>query len=93
MFVYNQGLLLTDVGLLGALWVGVTAFVGVFMIGVATEGFLYTKVNFVVRVIAGINALMLISADTTSSIIGLALCAAIIVFQRVCARKETPLAA
>lgn len=93
MFVYNQGLLLTDVGLLGALWVGVTAFVGVFMIGVATEGFLHTKVNFVVRVIAGINALMLISADTTSSIIGLALCAAIIVFQRVCARKETPLAA
>lgn len=88
MFVYNQGLLLAGVGPVAALWVGVTALIGVFLISVCAEGYLFTKVNIILRVVTAVIAVLLISADTMSSVIGLAGCAAIVFFQKMLSRKN-----
>lgn len=51
MFVYNNSLLLIDTSFIQGIQVAITACVGVFLISAAVEGYLYTKVNIIIRAI------------------------------------------
>lgn len=93
MFVYNTDLLLLDTPIAKAVQVAVTAAVGVFLISVAVEGFLFHKVNIVLRIASIIGAYLLIDSGLMTDIIGIAIFAAVIIFQKTTAKKSATIAA
>jgi len=88
MFVYSTHLLLRDVTFFEGLQAAVMAFLGVFLLGVAVEGYLFAKVNILVRIVAFCTAIMLIAPYIITDLIGLALLAAIVVIQFVKMKKN-----
>ncbi len=78
MFVYNNSLLLINTGWLQAILVLVTSVIGVFMIGVAAEGYLMRRVNPFLRVALLFGAFMLISENVYQDILGLSILAVVI---------------
>ena len=93
MFVYNTDLLLLDTPLAKAIQVAVTAAVGVFLISTAVEGYLFTKVNIVLRIASLIGAYLLIDSGLVTDIAGIVICAVVFVFQKAAAKKSAPAAA
>ena len=87
MFVYSPQLLLIDTGFLEGVRVTIGACFGVFMIGVAVEGYLFTRVNIFMRIIAVGGALALIDSGITTDLIGLAVLIVIVAWQHFAARK------
>lgn len=87
MFVFNTSLLLIDTSPLIALRVTFTAIVGVFLIGIAAEGFLMAKLNLLFRGLALVGALMLITENVYQDVIGFAIVVAIFLVQKVKARR------
>lgn len=90
MFVYNQELLMLETTVLKGLQVAATAAIGAFLISVAVEGFLYKKVSPLFRVLALVGAYFLIDSGFVTDLIGLCICAVIIVFQRTAMKKGAP---
>jgi TRAP transporter 4TM/12TM fusion protein len=70
MFVYNPELLLINTTVPVALRITFTAIIGVFMIGIAVEGYVKRKVPMLLRSIILIGALLLITADVKQDLIG-----------------------
>ena len=93
MFVYNTDLLLLDTPVMKAVQVAITAAIGVFLISVAVEGFLFHKVNIVIRIISVIGAYLLIDSGLTTDVIGIIIFAAIIIFQKTTAKKSATITA
>ncbi len=93
MFVYNTDLLLLDTPLAKAIQVAVTAAVGVFLISTAVEGYLFTKVNVVLRIVSLIGAYLLIDSGLVTDIAGIVICAVVFVFQKAAAKKSASAAA
>lgn len=87
MFVYNTELLLLNTGLLDGIRVAITSCVGVFLISAATEGYLYTKVNPIVRLAMMAGAFLLISSSLITDIAGVAIFAVILFLQKFLAKK------
>ncbi|MDR0652520.1 MAG: TRAP transporter permease [Synergistaceae bacterium] len=81
MFIYSPQLLLIETPLAEGLRVAAGACVGVFMIAAATEGYLFTSMNIVLRVISFVAAMFLIDSGVTSDVIGILLSIALVVFQ------------
>lgn len=81
MFIYNSALLLIDVTPLVALRVTITAILGVLLIGMATEGYLFRDMVWPVRIAAFLGALLLISANVTQDVIGFSLAVLVVLFQ------------
>lgn len=73
MFVYNTELLLLDTPIAKGIQVAITAAIGVFLISVAVEGFLFRKVNAVLRILCFAGAYLLIDSGLITDIIGLSL--------------------
>lgn len=88
MFVFDTKLLLMDVTFIEGCIVVLTATAGVFMLGVAVEGYLFTLVHWFVRLVTLIGALLMISPDLIQSAIGLAILIIVLVVQRMKFRKE-----
>ena len=88
MFVYNQQIMLSNVTLFSGIQVVVTACVGVFLIALACEGFLFTRANIAVRAVAFVAALLLIDSSPVTDLIGIALAAAAILLQWLKYKKQ-----
>jgi TRAP transporter 4TM/12TM fusion protein len=88
MFVYSPQLLLIDTGFAEGLRVAAGACIGVFMIGVAVEGYLFTRVNIVSRLLAFGGALGLIDSGISSDVIGLDILVLLLASQHVLAKRE-----
>ena len=82
MFVYNKQLLLEGVTLLSGIQVVVTACAGVLLISAAVEGYLFGKMNIILRIIAGAGAFLLIDSGWVTDLIGLGCLALIILAQK-----------
>jgi len=82
MFVYNQQLMLADVTLLTGTRVVITACMGVFLIALAAEGFLFTKANALIRIASFVGAMLLINAGGVTDLFGLAIFAGVFLLQR-----------
>jgi len=93
MFVYNTDLLLLDTPIAKAVQVAITAAVGVFLISVAVEGFLFHKVPPVIRAACLVGAYLLIDSGLTTDMIGIIIFAAVVIFQRTTAKKGAIMAA
>jgi len=81
MFVYSTQLLLQDVTFLEGLQAAVMASLGVFLLGVSVEGYLFQRVNVLLRLVAFGAALLLIAPYTVADLAGLVLLAFIVAFQ------------
>ncbi len=73
MFVYNPALLLLDVTFTTGLQVVITACAGVLLIAAMVEGYLYGRMNIVMRALAGAGAFLLIDSGLVTDIAGLAI--------------------
>ena len=88
MFVYNTELLLLDTPIAKGIQVAITAAIGVFLISVAVEGFLFRKVNAVLRILCFAGAYLLIDSGLITNIIGIAICVGIVLLQKTMAKKH-----
>ena len=88
MFVYNTELLLLDTPIAKGIQVAITAAIGVFLISVAVEGFLFRKVNAVLRILCFVGAYLLIDSGLITDIIGIAICVGIVLLQKTMAKKH-----
>jgi len=71
MFVYNQKLMLENVGLLDGIQVVVTSCIGVTLIAAAVEGYLYGRMHIILRAFSFGAALLLIDSGTVTDVIGI----------------------
>lgn len=83
MFMYNPQLLLEDVTVLSGIQVVVSSCIGVVMIAAAVEGYLFGKLNWLLRAAAMAGALLLIDSGTITDVIGLALLVGVILYQKL----------
>ena len=88
MFVYSPQLLLIDTTFLEGLRVSIGACFGVFLIGVAVEGYLFTKVNVIWRLVAAGGALALIDSGIHTDVVGLVVLVLLVAYQYFSAKKE-----
>ena len=88
MFVYNTELLLLDTPIAKGIQVAITAAIGVFLISVAVEGFLFRKVNAVLRILCFAGAYLLIDSGLITDLIGIAICVGIVLLQKTMAKKH-----
>ena len=88
MFIYSPELLLIDTSLLTGIRVTAGACIGVLMIGAAVEGYLFTEMNALLRIISCIGALCLISSEFYSDLVGLAILVVLLLVQRALAKKR-----
>ncbi len=88
MFVYNTELLLLDTPIAKGIQVAITAAIGVFLISVAVEGFLFRKVNAVLRILCFAGAYLLIDSGLITDIIGIAICVGIVLLQKTMPAKK-----
>ncbi len=87
MFVYNPALLLENVTFLTGIQVVVTACFGVVLIAAAVEGYLYGRMNVVLRLIAGVGAFLLIDSGLVTDLAGIACLAVIVLAQKLVFHK------
>lgn len=88
MFVYNNALLLIETTPLIAIRVTITAIIGVFMIGVATEGYLLRKLHPALRILVFAGSLMLITENVIQDFIGLGILVLLVLIQKFSAVKQ-----
>ena len=93
MFVYNTDLLLLDTPIIKAGQVAVTRAIGVFMIRIAVEGILFKKANVLIRIASLISAFLLIDSGAVTDLVGIAVCAAVIIYQKTMQKKSVTIAA
>jgi TRAP transporter 4TM/12TM fusion protein len=86
MFVYSPQLLLVDTSFMEGIRVAIGACLGVFMIAVAVEGYIFTNMNWFIRIVTAGGALCLIDSRIITDVIGILVLVALIVFQRSRAR-------
>ena len=93
MFIYSPQLLLIDTTFLEGVRVTIGACIGVFMIGIAVEGYLFTKMHPILRIISFAGALGLIDSGFYSDMVGLTVLGVLVLTQHFLAKKERDLAA
>jgi len=76
--------------LITGLQVVVTACAGVVLIAAAVEGYLYGRMNVVLRVIAGVGAFLLIDSGLMTDLAGIACLVIIIAAQKFVFNKNKP---
>jgi TRAP transporter 4TM/12TM fusion protein len=82
MFVYSPQLMLINTTLVEGLLTAGTACVGVFLIGTAVEGYIFTFMPAWLRVIAAAGALLLMKPGFETDIIGIAVLALVLFLQK-----------
>lgn len=93
MFVYNTELLMLNTPLIVGIQVAITAAIGVFLISVAVEGYLFDKVNVLLRMVCLVGAYLLIDSGLITDIVGFAIFAGIIILQKTISKKRVTMAA
>ena len=82
MFVFSPQLLLMNTTFFEGIWVTVAACIGVFMIGAAVEGYLFTRINIILRLLLLTGALLLIDTGLVTDLIGFVILISVVPFQR-----------
>ncbi|GHV53006.1 C4-dicarboxylate ABC transporter [Deltaproteobacteria bacterium] len=93
MFVYSPQLLLLNTTWLEGIRVAIGGCIGVFLIGVAIEGYLFTKVNILLRFAAFGFAFLLIDSGVLTDLIGLGGSIFVLAVQYFVAKKQAPVPA
>ncbi len=87
MFVYAPQLMLINTTFLEGLWVTITACIGVFLIGVAVEGYFRTWVSWWLRLVIAAGALALMRPGIETDILGIVVLVGLFLIQTKKAKK------
>lgn len=92
MFAMNPSMLLMDQGVLAAIQVIITSFLGIFGVSAALEGYVVTRAPWWQRILLAAGGLSLINPTWQTDLIGLGVIAFVIVLQIVTRKKgkDTP---
>ncbi|WP_240374946.1 TRAP transporter permease [Bacillus piscicola] len=88
LFVFNDSLLLIHTTIGEGILVVVTSVLGVIMLGTATEGYLMTHMNPILRILLFAGALMFMTPALIQDAIGLAIIVVTVFFQWMKAKKK-----
>jgi TRAP transporter 4TM/12TM fusion protein len=88
MFVYSPEIMLIDTTLFEGIRVVIGACLGVLLIGVAVEGYLFTRISWLMRIVAMSGAFCLIDGGVYSDMLGLAGLVVVVGVQYFLFRKE-----
>ncbi len=88
MFVYSPQLLLLNTTFFEGVRVAIGACIGVLMIGIAVEGYLFTTVPLLLRLVAFVGALGLIDSGVYTDAIGLGILGLLFSVQYYLAKRE-----
>ncbi len=88
IFCMNPAMLLIDVSAWSIIQIIITSLVGLFGIAAALEGYLLCTMHPVIRILSAAGGLMMMIPGTATDIIGIALLAAVVIFQSVMAKKQ-----
>lgn len=87
MFVYAPQLMLINTTFMGGLWTALSACLGVFLIAVATEGYVYAPLAWPLRLVVAAGALMLMKPGLESDVVGLVILVVLVFVQKKKAAK------
>lgn len=87
MFCYTPAMLLIDTTPLRVVQIAITAFIGVFAVASALEGYCFARMHMITRIVIAAGGLMLIHPALLTDVIGIAVVVAILVFNRVVEKK------
>ena len=93
MFCMNPAMLFVEATALDVVQICITSVMGIFGVAAGLSGFLYKKMNPIIRLVIILGGLTLMYPGLTSDIIGLVLIIGVIVFQKIASKKETAIAA
>ncbi len=88
IFVYSPELLLQGTSAGSVIWLSVTAITGVIMLGASLEGYLLTKMNPFLRILALSGAITLVIPGGLTDIIGISMLIVVLISQLL-QRKRT----
>lgn len=88
IFVMDQNLLLLDADMLGVATIIVTSLIGMYGIAGGVSGYMYTSMHPIIRILSVASGLLLIYPTAVTDIIGIAMIAVLIVFQKITAKKR-----
>ena len=88
MFVLNPAMLLQNVSAVDAIRVILTGTAGVLLLAVAVEGHFMTKMHWTLRILAAVGALLLMSPDGITDIVGIAAAVIALGVQMIVAKKD-----
>lgn len=81
IFVYNNALLMIDTTFLEGSIVALTAVVGVIMLGAAAEGFFFTRMHMLLRILLAGGAMCFMTPNMLQDIIGFSIAALVLFLQ------------
>lgn len=87
MFCYTPAMLLIDTTPLRVVQIAITAFIGVFAVASALEGYCFARMHMITRIVIAAGGLMLIHPALLTDVIGIAVVVATLVFNRVVEKK------
>lgn len=88
MFCYTPAMLLIDTTPLRVVQIAITAFIGVFAVASALEGYCFARMHMITRIVIAAGGLVLIHPALLTDVIGIAVVVAILVFNRVVEKKK-----
>ena len=89
----NPAMLFVEATALDVVQICITSVMGIFGVAAGLSGFLYKKMNPIIRLVIILGGLTLMYPGLTSDVIGLVLIIGVIVFQKIASKKETAIAA
>ncbi len=93
MFAYNPAMLMIDTHAGALVQITITAMIGIFALAAALEGYCFTHLNFVFRILIAIGGLMLIHPALMTDVIGLVLVIVCLGFHYIVSKRQQPAAA
>ena len=87
VFCLNPAMLLIDTGVVQVVEIIITSLLGIFGLAAALNGYLFHKIPVVIRLLFAAGGIMMIDPNLTTDLIGFAVLAACVVFQRISQKK------
>lgn len=88
MFCFNPAMLLIDTTAIQVVQITITAFIGIFALAAALEGYCFANMNAVIRIVIAVGGLLLIHPALATDLVGLVIVFASLGFQYVLSKKR-----
>lgn len=88
MFCFNPAMLFIDTTAIQVVQIAITAFIGIFALAAALEGYCFANMNAVIRIVIAAGGLLLIHPALTTDLVGLVIVFASLGFQYVLSKKR-----
>lgn len=88
MFCFNPAMLFIDTTAIQVVQIAITAFIGIFALAAALEGYCFSNMNAVIRIVIAAGGLLLIHPALATDLVGLVIVFASLGFQYVLSKKR-----